>query len=160
MDDGTASADPTRIDWETVTKVSHSEQPDWRGAPEDFFHDKLVMDPWDGSRKFIIHGINKALRPSDPVPEGAPMPKSRAYRQVEPNIKEYSNSLTIHSRRRQTWDENQPVVDATLLPIRRNFLDEYTAEDNQELRCCIILEPMRVSKVRITAPVVGGSSVY
>ena len=160
MDDGTVSADPTRIDWETVTKVSHSEQPDWREAPEDFFHDKLVMDPWDGSRKFIIHGINKALRPSDPVPEGAPMPKSRAYRQVEPNIKEYSNSLTIHSRRRQTWDENQPVVDATLLPIRRNFLDEYTAEDNQELRCCIILEPMRVYKVRSTAPVVGGSSVY
>ncbi|UNI16858.1 Dicer-like protein 1 [Purpureocillium takamizusanense] len=149
MDDGSATVDPTRIDWETVTMVSHSEPPEWRAAPEHFFHDKLVIDPWDGSRKFIIHGINKTLKPSDPVPESAPMPKSRAYRQVEPNIKEYSNSLTIHSRRRQTWGEDQPVVNATLLPLRRNFLDEYTAEDNQEQRCCIILEPLRVSKLPV-----------
>ncbi|KAJ6445005.1 RNase3 domain-containingprotein [Purpureocillium lavendulum] len=149
MDDGSTFFDPIRIDWETVTTVAHSESPSWRGASDEFFHNKLAIDPWDGSRKFITHGINKALKPSDPVPDGAPIPKSRAYRLVEPTIKEYSNSLTIHSRKRQAWDDSQPVVDATLLPIRRNFLDEYTAESNQEMRCCVILEPLRISKLPV-----------
>lgn len=95
-----------RVDWELVNTVARSEPPSWRGAPVDFFCDKLVMDPWDGSRKFFIHGINKGLKPSDPVPEGAPLPKSRLYRLVEQTIKEYSNSLTMKVRRRLKWEDD------------------------------------------------------
>lgn len=150
--DGISTADPTRIDWDIVKGVVHSERPEWRGAPEEFFCNKLAIDPWDGSRKFILHGINSSLKPSDPVPEGVPMPRSRSYRQVQQIIKEYSNSLTINPRRRMKWDENQPVVNATLLPLRRNFLDEYSAEDDCDQRCYVILEPLRLSNVREVQP--------
>ncbi|KAL3953974.1 hypothetical protein ACCO45_011930 [Purpureocillium lilacinum] len=143
MDDGTASADPTRIDWETVTKVSHSEQPDWRGAPEDFFHDKLVMDPWDGSRKFIIHGINKALRPRRTNAEKSGISAGGTEHQRIQQQSHYSFTQETDMGRESASRR------CDTLPIRRNFLDEYTAEDNQELRCCIILEPMRVSKLPI-----------
>ncbi|KYK57428.1 RNase3 domain-containing protein [Drechmeria coniospora] len=136
------------VDWNMMNMVAHDDVPEWRGAPEAFFAGKMAIDPWDGSRKFLIHGINKSLKPSDPVPEGVPMPKCRAYRLVEQTIKEYSNSLSIKSRQRQTWDEGQPVLDAELLSLRRNFMDEDTAErGNADMGCCIILEPLVLSKL-------------
>ncbi|KJZ74550.1 hypothetical protein HIM_06146 [Hirsutella minnesotensis 3608] len=149
LDDNAAHQASAQIDWELLNLLSQTDGPNWRDASEDFFHDKLVMDPWDGSRKFIIHGINKCLKPSDPVPEGAPLPKSRAYRLSDQTIREYSNSLTIKSRRRQTWSEDQPVVNAELLPLRRNMLDEYSAQETQGMNCWLILEPLRVSKLPI-----------
>lgn len=100
------------------------------------------MDPWDGSRKFIIHGINRDLKPRDPVPAGAPLPKSRAYRLSDQTIAEYSNSLTIKSRMRQNWSNDQLVVNAELLSLRRNFLDEHGVEETQGGQCWLILEPL------------------
>lgn len=138
---------PANIDWELLEMLAHAEPPSWRDKPADFFDNKLVMDPWDGSRKFIIHGINENLKPYDPVPPGAPMPKSRAYKLGDRTIAEYSNSLTIKSRRRQQWSADQPVVDAELLPLRRNFLDEHSVAEASDMRCWLILEPLRISKV-------------
>ncbi|KAM4058838.1 ribonuclease III domain-containing protein [Hirsutella rhossiliensis] len=138
-----------RVDWELLKVLAQSEPPSWRGAPENFFDNKLVMDPWDGSRKFIIHGINKNIKPHDPVPPGAPLPKSRSYRLSDQTIAEYSNSLTIKSRKRQQWSDDQPVVNAELLPLRRNFLDEYNVDQTQDMRCWLILEPLRISKLPI-----------
>ncbi|PFH63142.1 hypothetical protein XA68_17251 [Ophiocordyceps unilateralis] len=136
------------IDWD-VAALAAAESPDWSGAADDFFDQKLVMDPWDGSRKFIICGIDKRLKPSDAVPEGAPEPKSRAYRDTDKSIKEYSNSLARMSRRRQNWREDQPVVKAELLPLRRNFLDETGGEETRNRRCWLILEPLRVSTLPV-----------
>ncbi|PHH69497.1 hypothetical protein CDD80_6695 [Ophiocordyceps camponoti-rufipedis] len=143
-----APVDGEGIDWEAA-KAAGGEDPDWRGAADDFYEQKLVMDPWDGSRKFITHGIDRSLKPSDPVPEGVPEPKSRAYRKSDRSIKEYSNSLAAMSRSRQRWTEDQPVVRAELLPIRRNFLDEGYEEEVKDRRCWLILEPLRVSPLPI-----------
>ncbi|PNY29033.1 Dicer-like protein 1 [Tolypocladium capitatum] len=153
-DTKTLNGDSPLIDWKQLDGVVHSEPPSWQDAlDDDFFHNKFVMDPWDGSRKFITHGVNKSLKPSDPVPEGVPLPKSRAYRHVEKNIKEYSNSLSINYRKRQAWDEDQPVVNAELLSLRRNFLVEYRTEEaqvpGQHMRCWLILEPLRISRLPI-----------
>ncbi|KAF4583142.1 Dicer-like protein 1 [Ophiocordyceps camponoti-floridani] len=136
------------IDWEAA-RAAGGEDPDWRGETDDFFDQKLVMDPWDGSRKFITNGVDRSLKPSDAVPEGVPEPKSRAYRKSDRSIKEYSNSLAAVSRSRQRWREDQPVVRAELLPIRRNFLDEDYREEVKDRRCWLILEPLRVSPLPI-----------
>lgn len=135
------------VDWELLRELAHSEPASWRDAPDDFFDNKLVMDPWDGSRKFILHGVNKQLKPHDPVPPGAPLPKSRSYRLSDKTIAQYSNSLTNKSRGRHQWSDDQPVVNAELLPLRRNFLDEYSVEETQDMRCWLILEPLSISKV-------------
>jgi endoribonuclease Dicer len=135
------------IDWKAVQFVHENENLEWKDAPEKFFEDKLAIDPWDGSRKYILHGINPDMKPSDPTPEGVPQPKSLAYKRVEHNIKEYSNSLSFNSRKRINWTDDQPVVNAELLPIRRNFLDEFFVTDDGDGTCYIILEPLRVSPV-------------
>ncbi|KAK1244347.1 hypothetical protein MKX07_003146 [Trichoderma sp. CBMAI-0711] len=139
------------IDWKAVQFVHENESLEWKDAPEKFFEDKLAIDPWDGSRKYILHGINPDMKPSDPTPEGVPQPKSLAYKRVEHNIKEYSNSLSFNSRKRIKWTDDQPVVNAELLPIRRNFLDEYFVTDEGDGTCYIILEPLRVSPISIDA---------
>ncbi|PTB64901.1 hypothetical protein BBK36DRAFT_1122797 [Trichoderma citrinoviride] len=139
------------IDWEAMQFVHENERLEWKDAPEEFFKDKLAVDPWDGSRKYILHGTNGDLKPSDPTPEGVPQPKSLAYKRVEHNIKEYSNSLSFNSRNRMNWTDDQPVVNAELLPIRRNFLDEFFVDDEGDRTCYIILEPLRVSPIPIDA---------
>lgn len=139
------------IDWEVVNYVATTERLEWRNAPKEFFKDKLAMDPWDGSRKYILSGINEKLKPSDPTPAGVPQPKSAAYKKVEQNIKEYSNSLSLQSRKRRDWSEDQPVVNAELLSIRRNFLDEYFIDDEADHACYVILEPLAVSPVSISS---------
>ncbi|KAH8125046.1 hypothetical protein LI328DRAFT_156050 [Trichoderma asperelloides] len=146
---GKSRADVSNIDWEVVYHVGTTERLEWRNAPIEFFKDKLAMDPWDGSRKYILSGINERLKPSDPTPDGVPQPKSAAYRKVEQNIKEYSNSLSLQSRKRRDWSDDQPVVNAELLSIRRNFLDEYFIDDEGDRTCYIILEPLVVSPLPI-----------
>ncbi|KAL6856752.1 hypothetical protein J3F83DRAFT_718055 [Trichoderma novae-zelandiae] len=139
------------VDWEAVQFAHGNERLEWKNAPEEFFKGKLAVDPWDGSRKYILHGVNAHLKPSDPTPEGVPQPKSLAYKRVEHNIKEYSNSLSFNSRGRMNWTNDQPVVNAELLPIRRNFLDEFFVDEEGNGACYIILEPLRVSPIPIDA---------
>ena len=108
---------------------------------------KLVTDPYDGGRKLIIKGVDESKRPSDPTPEGVPESRSRAYRSVEPTIKEYSNSLYQKSRQKVQWREDQPVVKAELLSLRRNLLDEFQVDEEVNKDCFVILEPLKVSPV-------------
>jgi endoribonuclease Dicer len=141
--------DESNIDWEAVNYVAATERLDWLNAPKEFFKNRFAADPWDGSRKYILGGINEQLKPSDPTPAGVPQPKSLAYKKVEQNIKEYSNSLSLQSRKRRNWSDDQPVVNAELLSIRRNFLDEFFIDDVADSTCYLILEPLRVSSVSI-----------
>jgi endoribonuclease Dicer len=137
------------IDWDTVKLVKDNDSLDWENAPDEFFVDKLVVDPYDGGRKLIIKGIDRSKRPSDPTPEGVPQSRSRAYRSVEQNIKQYSNSLYLKTRQKVQWRDDQPVVKAELLSLRRNLLDEFQVDEEVNKDCFIILEPLKVSPVSL-----------
>ncbi|KAH6894613.1 hypothetical protein B0T10DRAFT_436261 [Thelonectria olida] len=139
------SGQEAQVDWETVKVVKENDVLDWQGQPEEFFLNKFVTDPQDGGRKLVINGINKSLKPSDPTPEGVPEPRSRGYRLVEKTIKQYSNSFWVKSRQKIQWRDDQPVVNAEILPLRRNLLDEYQVDEDVNNKCFIILEPLRVS---------------
>ncbi|KAH7146308.1 hypothetical protein EDB81DRAFT_794834 [Dactylonectria macrodidyma] len=138
-----------QIDWPVVKTVTENEKLEWENASEDFFYDKFVTDPHSGSRKLVIHGINKSLRPTDPTPDNVPENKCRGYRMVEQNIKQYSNSLWLKSRQRAQWRDDQPVVNAELLSLRRNLLDEFQVDEDINNNCFIILEPLHVSPLPI-----------
>ena len=137
------------IDWDLVHEIKRCDSIDWEGKPAEFFCEKLVVDPWDGSRKLVIHGINPQLKPGDRVPDSAPKPRSISYRSVEPTIKEYSNSLFLKARQRARWRDDQPVVNAGIMPRRRNFLDQFEVDEVTSQSCYIILEPLKMSPVWI-----------
>lgn len=135
------------VDMNALQVVSENDWMSWEGQSVEFFTDKLVIDPLDGSRKFSIHGINSELKPSDPIPAGAPLPKSTAFLRVEHSIKEYSNSFYFKKRLDSTWREDQPVINAKIMSLRRDFLDQSRVDDERNSECCIILEPLKVSPV-------------
>lgn len=140
-----------QIDWELLEAIKSQEYLTWEDQPDEFFHNKFVVDKFDGSRKLILRGINPGLKPADPTPADAPQPRSRSYRFVEQTIKEYSNSLWANARMRSVWKDDQPVVNADLLSLRRNLLDEFGDSDiDSPKRCYVILEPLMVSSVSIS----------
>lgn len=120
----------------------------WKGAPDEFFKDKFIVDPWDGSRKLWSVGVAPQFKPLDPVPENSAPRKGT--RKNNDNIMEYSCSLWAKARARRTFDDNQPVVEAKLISLRRNLLDEFDATEVETPKGChIILEPLKISPVRI-----------
>ncbi|KAK2616336.1 Dicer-like protein 1 [Conoideocrella luteorostrata] len=139
------------IDWallDSANKTNNSTSSKCNALGE--FENRLASDPWDGSRKFLTGTVEQNLRPFDSVPEGVPTHHSRSYRRVEPNIAEYSNSLSINSRLRSKWDADQPVFHAELLPLRRNFLCQPANDELIGCRSCyIILEPLVISPVPV-----------
>jgi endoribonuclease Dicer len=137
------------IDWDLVHEIKQCDSLDWDGKPAGFFCEKLVVDPWDGSRKLVIHGINPQLKPGDRVPDSVPKPRSSSYRSVEPTIKEYSNSLFLKARQSARWRDDQPVVNAEIMSLRRNFLDQFEVDEVTSQSCYIILEPLKISPVWI-----------
>ncbi|KAK3990119.1 hypothetical protein QBC44DRAFT_240086 [Cladorrhinum sp. PSN332] len=143
----------TIIDWDIVKFVQLNEQVKYEfGAhPDEFFENKFVWDAYDGSRKFILRRRNYDLKATDPVPEGIVPPSHRAWKTSCKNhdILNYSNSLWSKSRAYFTYKEEQPVVEAELLPIRRNMLDDDVDEDLEPKKCFLVLETLRISPLPV-----------
>ncbi|TPX10526.1 uncharacterized protein E0L32_008576 [Thyridium curvatum] len=142
-------------DWDLLKYVSANPVIPYEGnEPDDFFQQKYVIDLHDGSRKFIVQKLRKDLRPSDPVPDSVPAPANRQWRlgQVKHDILNYSVSLWAKSRARATFRDEQPVVEAKLLPHSRNLLDDQAlGNEVREKTCYLILEPLRISALPLDA---------
>ncbi|KAK4215708.1 hypothetical protein QBC37DRAFT_120683 [Rhypophila decipiens] len=136
------------VDWVTVEFVRANERVEYTfQEPDDFFQDKFVADPWDGGRKLFLRKRCYDLKPTDPVPDGIVPPRHRAWRTCKNHdILNYSVSLWSKSRARMSVRDNQPVVEAEMLPIRRNLLDDNVSDEEMEPKhCFVILEPFKIS---------------
>lgn len=150
--------DPSgNVDWAAVRFVKENERIVCNfDEPDDFYKDKYVADPFDGSRKFFLVGRRHEMKPTDPVPEGVVPPHHRAWRVTCRNhdILNYSLSAWSTSRLRMSMREDQPVVEAELLPIRRNLLDDHVGDEGLEpQQCFLVLEHLRISPVSSSANV-------
>jgi len=110
--------------------------------------DKYVVDRFSGARKFFLRCIREDLKPLDSVPEGVQSPRTNAWKRVEHNIKEYSDSAWLRTRSTRCFKDVQPVYEAELVSLRRNLLDEAAdLQVYQNSTCYIILEPLCISMV-------------
>ena len=152
------SADPSDlIAWDVLKSIEDyqtawGDQPweamSWKNQPDEFFQDKYIVDPWDGSRKFWSVGLAPQYKPLDSVPENT-APRNGP-RKNNSNIMEYSCSLWAKARERRTFDENQRVFEARYMSLRRNLLDDFdTPEEETPKKCFIILEPLKISSVSL-----------
>ncbi|GKT45594.1 dicer-like protein 1 [Colletotrichum spaethianum] len=151
----------TLIDWNHLRATKDIQYLEWDDTTaEDFFNDKLVVDPYAGSRKLYLRGVRKDMKPMDLVPEGVPDPGHRAWRDpaVEKNIKEYSVSLWTKARIKRTWRDTQPVLEAEVVSLRRNLFDDFAEVTTEKSKICyVILEPLRVSTLPIEAVVMASA---
>jgi endoribonuclease Dicer len=140
------------IDWDMLRYVTEKEAvtvPE--NAPDDFFISKYVTDPSSGARKFFLRGKRPDLQPRDPLPAGVSPPSGLAWKDAPKDILNYSVGLWKQSRLKMegVWREDQPVVEAEIVSLRRNLLDEHCSSHSDEKRdlCFLVLEPLRISAV-------------
>ncbi|ROT40524.1 RNase3 domain-containing protein [Sodiomyces alkalinus F11] len=143
------ATDPSScIDWGHLRSTRDLEYLSWdETSPPSFFRDKFVIDPFRGNRKLYLRGVREDMKPTDQVPDGVPDPGYRMWKDVEHNIKEYSVSLWASRRKDRVWRDNQPVIEAEVVSMRRNFLGEFEEEEEPANTCYVILEPLHVSTV-------------
>ncbi|KAI9705415.1 MAG: Dicer-like protein 1 [Candelina mexicana] len=132
----------TLIDWGTV-ELAMEEKIDWSiDAPDSFYTDKFVVDPWSGARRWFSVGVAPEFKPLDPVPPGTVTAKYMR------NILDYSNYMYPKARKAAKLKEDQPVFLAHFVHHRLNLLDEITdKEKHDSLRknCYLCPEVLRFS---------------
>lgn len=140
------------IDWPLLNHVLQNDAEMYTGKePDDFFKDKYVVDPHDGSRRFWLRGVRRDLSCHSPVPTDVKyQPTYRQWKrgEVAHNILNWSVSSWKATReaKEKTWSEEQPVAVGHYASLRRNFLADMK-EEHKNLLCYFILEPMCISPV-------------
>lgn len=133
------------ISWDILDVVREHKQLGWEGQPDKFFEDRYMYDVYDGSRKLWTKNVTHELKATDPPP---PDTFVRHHRHNQDNIIEYSCSLFKKSRLLRKFSEDQPVIEAELIPVRRNLLDDrsfYMDDAHQILKCFVVPEPLCIS---------------
>ncbi|KAL8339952.1 hypothetical protein RB601_006198 [Gaeumannomyces tritici] len=141
------------VDWPAIDAIqTPNAMPDSNSEPDEFFQHKFVADPFDGSRKFFMSRVRRDLTPQDKVPEDVPAPAHRSWRTAEHTILNYSVSLWSKSRDAiiPRLRKDAPVVEAELVSLRRNLLDQNDAETAVPQRTCfLVLETLQISRLPV-----------
>jgi len=103
---------------------------------DEFLRGHFVVDPYDGSRKYFLRGRRHDMKATDPVPKEI-VPPGHAWRGVATrDILNYNLNKWKRLREKTKLNPEQPVVEAELIPLRRNLLDDNIGEDDLEPRQC------------------------
>lgn len=146
------------LDWDCLASLQSHEDVHPENQPDDFYHDRYVIDPHDGSRKFYTCNRVHGLKPSDAQLKDAPkgannQRKTLKYQSTD--IWNYSVSLWSKSRARIEKRDDLAVVEAEYLPLRRNLLDEFEKPCDRVNRCYICFATLRISPVSTCLPCPG-----
>jgi endoribonuclease Dicer len=135
------------VAWDILIHVQANVELHWDDStPDIFFEDRYIVDLYDGSRKLWSKKVTYDYKPLDPVPPNT-APRTGT-RKNNDNIMEYSCSLWSKARSYRTFREDQPVIEAEYIPLRRNLLDDGDfVESEAPRKCYIILEPLKISAV-------------
>lgn len=142
------------IDWPLLRSVMHTDALPYKGdEPEEFYADKYIVDPHDGSRRFWLRGIHKDLTPHSPVPDGVEhFPGYRQWKRAEVSHDILNWTVTswkaTREAREMTWNERQPVVVGMYASLRRDFLSEME-EARKNPFCYFVLEPLIISPLPV-----------
>lgn len=133
------------IDWAALQYVQDNPKLVWSTdmEPESLLT-RFIYDDWNGKYRYFPLAIDPNLRPSDPPPSYVPS------RKWSDDIMNWSLSLSKNSRpkffNRCIW--SQPVLQAELICLRRNFLDKAAEEEKaSNSRCVICPQPLVISAV-------------
>ncbi|KAI9732109.1 MAG: Dicer-like protein 1 [Cirrosporium novae-zelandiae] len=143
------------LDWTTIDYVSMNDQLKWDiNKPQEWYLDKFVVDPLDGSRHFFSQGVVPGLGPDDDVP--IPYPAIKRQEIMLKSIYDYSLSVWKGKERgiresvRAQCNPNQPVFKAEIATLRYNLLDEMTEADKTICRTAHLCpQPLKFSALPI-----------
>jgi endoribonuclease Dicer len=134
----TDSFNPSEVlDWEALKYASENSNIVWSPdmKPESLLN-RFLYDNWNGRFRYFPISIDKMLSPTDPPPSYVPA------RKWSKDIMNWTLSLSKNSRpkffERCIWD--QPVLQAEMVCLRRNFLDK-ASEDERSVNTKAVICP-------------------
>ncbi|CAI7569619.1 unnamed protein product [Penicillium glandicola] len=148
VDIGTSTSLFDIIDWAALHYIQDNPKLVWSIDMEpEFLLTRFIYDDWNGKYRYFPLAIDPNLRPSDPPPSYAPS------RKWSNDIMNWSLSLSKNSRpkffNRCVW--TQPVLQAELICLRRNFLDKAAEEEKaSNSRCVICPQPLVLSAISMS----------
>ncbi|OGE58522.1 hypothetical protein PENARI_c001G00533 [Penicillium arizonense] len=125
------------IDWEALKFANDNQNLVWSQdmKPESLLN-RLIYDNWNGKYRYFPLSIDQTLSPLDPPPSYVPV------RKWSKDIMNWTLSLSKNSRPkffdRCIWD--QPVLQAEMVCLRRNFLDK-ASEDERAVNTKAVICP-------------------
>ncbi|KAI1134348.1 hypothetical protein F5Y05DRAFT_398412 [Hypoxylon sp. FL0543] len=136
------------IDWDCLTMLQNAARYlDLENQPDEFFKERFVIDPHDGSRKFYTVQRRKDLKPTDPQLPGLPKRQGgkKGERTAPKDIWNFSISLWSRARAKLTVRDDLPVIEADYIPLRRNLLDELDRPEVARTKCYLVFETLKLS---------------
>ncbi|KAJ5159977.1 Dicer-like protein 1 [Penicillium canariense] len=127
----------TIIDWKVLSFVEEHREWKWSEDmdPESLL-ERFLYDPWSGKYRYFPLLVDRNLRPSDTPPDHVPRRRDANMQ----NILNYSLSLGKEARSlfldHCSW--NQPVLQAEMVSLRRNFLDKASEEERSDHKLCVV----------------------
>ncbi|KAI1108951.1 hypothetical protein F5Y14DRAFT_55076 [Nemania sp. NC0429] len=140
------------IDWPCIFKIRNTPSGiEWENEQEDVFDNKFVIDPYDGSRKFYTIRRRPDLKCTDPQLPGLPKSSARGLG-GSATLDIWSSvvaSIWRKSRGKMVRRENLRVVEAELISLRRNILDEFDIADDVQRRCYLVFQTLKISALPV-----------
>lgn len=142
------------IDWDLLNTVATVGETQWTPeTPESSLVNKFVTDPW-APRRFYSKGVDRSRQMSDPVPDELVPPKAKW---AGSSIIEYSFMAWRKTKLRKVFVKGQPVIEAEIVPLRRNMLAPPEQKEIGVTKAYICLEPLRISAL---TPAIAASLIY
>ena len=139
------------IDFKVLQYVHTTGRQTWSaGMERQLWQNKYLVDPWSGKYRYFSGLIDQGLHIRSPLPRSLPA------RRYKTNILDYCLSLYGSTRDKfwSTADPEQPVLNAKLVPLKRNLFEEMNEKEieamSHEYVVCpeaLQLSPLPVSVV-------------
>lgn len=133
------------IDWDVLNHNFRSPIRWTSDMPHRELEERFLVHPTTGSRNYFSVKVDPTLRPHDMVPPGADQGANSVQTILDYTFRPKSKKKSAESR----GASDQPVLEARLITLRRNWLDDQNDSGSQleETVCYLCPEPFNISHV-------------
>ncbi|RMZ76008.1 hypothetical protein DV738_g5169, partial [Chaetothyriales sp. CBS 135597] len=136
------------VDFSALQRASKL-RPTWSAGDEvSAWCNQFLVDPLSGKHHYFTESVVEGKGPFDPEPKEF-LPKEG--KKAKPaSIIYFTDSHWRVSEKEKLavkWDRNQPVIEAQIQVVRRNFLDYPTDKEQAVAKCWIVPEPLERARL-------------
>ena len=117
------------VDYALLRKIHEAggKRPVWLpGTPAKLWLDQFLVDPWTGKFRYFSRSVVQGATKDSPVPAGVTKRPRRTR-----NVLDYTSSSYPKAREAllSNADNDQPILEAELVQLQRNFLDKMNQQE-------------------------------
>ncbi|RMZ90298.1 hypothetical protein DV736_g2478, partial [Chaetothyriales sp. CBS 134916] len=136
------------VDFNALQKASTRRATWSAGDKASAWCHQFLVDPLSGKHHYFSESVVEGKGPFDAEPEEF-LPKE-GKKSKPASIIYFTDShwrMSEKDKLAVKWDRNQPVIDAQVQMVRRNYLDHPTEKEQILAKCWIVPEPLEIARL-------------